>query len=321
MNSGPESRPATVDIAGVTDGDGFESEGRREPSWKRLRQFFKALKLKRNGGASARDALEELIEDDGNGTTDEDLAIDPHERALIRNILGLRDITAEDVMVPRADITGVAIDTSLDALVMDMVKDAHSRVPVYRETLDDVVGMIHMKDVLAHVHAGKDVPLSSLLREVLFVSPSIRAMDLLQEMRLTRRHLALVVDEFGGVDGLITIEDLVEEIVGDIVDEHDVEEGPKIAMVGPDMGIADARAEIEEFETLFGTVLNDEEREEIDTLGGLVFSLAGRVAARGELLTHPAGVEFEVLESDSRRIKRIRIRRVSTDEPEPEASL
>ncbi|MEP6149940.1 MAG: transporter associated domain-containing protein, partial [Nisaea sp.] len=197
----------------------------------------------------------------------------------------------------------------------------HSRVPVYRETLDDVVGMIHMKDVLAHVHAGKDVPLSSLLREVLFVSPSIRAMDLLQEMRLTRRHLALVVDEFGGVDGLITIEDLVEEIVGDIVDEHDVEEGPKIAMVGPDMGIADARAEIEEFETLFGTVLNDEEREEIDTLGGLVFSLAGRVAARGELLTHPAGVEFEVLESDSRRIKRIRIRRVSTDEPEPEASL
>lgn len=320
MNSGPESRPATVDIAGVTDGDGFESEGRREPSWSRFRQFFKALKLKRNGGASARDALEELIEDDGNGATDEDLAIDPHERALIRNILGLRDITAEDVMVPRADITGVAIDSSLDALVTDMVKDSHSRVPVYRETLDDVVGMIHMKDVLAHVHAGKDVPLSSLLREVLFVSPSIRAMDLLQEMRLTRRHLALVVDEFGGVDGLITIEDLVEEIVGDIVDEHDVEEGPKIAMVGPDTAVADARAEIEEFETLFGTVLNDEEREEIDTLGGLVFSLAGRVAARGELLTHPAGIEFEVLESDSRRIKRIRIRRVSTDESEPEAN-
>ena len=319
MNSGPDNRPVSVDIVGVTDGDDFESEGQREPSWTRFRQFFKALKLKRNGGASARDALEELIEDDG-GTMDEDLAIDTHERALIRNILGLRDITAEDVMVPRADITGVAIDTSLDELVTDMVKDSHSRVPVYRETLDDVVGMIHMKDVLAHVHAGKDVPLSSLLREVLFVSPSIRAMDLLQEMRLTRRHLALVVDEFGGVDGLITIEDLVEEIVGDIVDEHDVEEGPKIAMVGPDTAVADARAEIEEFEALFGSVLNDDEREEIDTLGGLVFSLAGRVAARGELLTHPAGVEFEVLESDSRRIKRIRIRRVSTDEPEPEAA-
>lgn len=320
MNSGPDNRPVSVDIVGVTDGDDFESEGQREPSWTRFRQFFKALKLKRNGGASARDALEELIEDDG-GTMDEDLAIDTHERALIRNILGLRDITAEDVMVPRADITGVAIDTSLDELVTDMVKDSHSRVPVYRETLDDVVGMIHMKDVLAHVHAGKDVPLSSLLREVLFVSPSIRAMDLLQEMRLTRRHLALVVDEFGGIDGLITIEDLIEEIVGDIVDEHDVEEGPKIAMVGPDTAVADARAEIEEFEALFGNVLTEEEREEIDTLGGLVFSLAGRVAARGELLTHPAGVEFEVLESDSRRIKRIRIRRVSTDEPEVEASL
>ncbi|WP_193172435.1 hemolysin family protein [Nisaea nitritireducens] len=320
MSSDPESRPVSADIVGVSDGDGFESEGRREPSWARFRQFFKALKLRRNGGASARDALEELIED-GDGTTDEDLAIDPHERALIRNILGLRDITAEDVMVPRADITGVAVDTSLDALVTDMVKDSHSRVPVYRDTLDDVVGMIHMKDVLAHVHAGKDVPLSSLLREVLFVSPSIRAMDLLQEMRLTRRHLALVVDEFGGIDGLITIEDLVEEIVGDIVDEHDVEEGPKIAMVGPDTAVADARAEIEEFEALFGNVLNDEEREEIDTLGGLVFSLAGRVASRGELLTHPAGIEFEVLESDSRRIKRIRIRRVSTDEAETEAAL
>ncbi|WP_339854728.1 hemolysin family protein [uncultured Nisaea sp.] len=319
MSSAPDSRPVSSDIVGVSDGDAFEPEGRREPSWGRFRQFLKTLKLKRNGGASARDALEELIEDDGNGAEDEDLAIDPHERALIRNILGLRDITAEDVMVPRADITGVAIDTGFDALVTDMVKDSHSRVPVYRETLDDVVGMIHMKDVLAHVHEGKDVPLSSLLREVLFVSPSIRAMDLLQEMRLTRRHLALVVDEFGGVDGLITIEDLVEEIVGDIVDEHDVEEGPKIAMVGPDTAVADARAEIEEFEALFGNVLNDEEREEVDTLGGLVFSLAGRVAARGELLTHPAGLEFEVLESDSRRIKRIRIRRVSTDELETES--
>ncbi|UUX52225.1 hemolysin family protein [Nisaea acidiphila] len=282
---------------------------------------MKAFKIKRNGGASVRDALEELIEVDGAGKPGEDLAIDPHERALIRNILGLRDITARDVMVPRADITGVAIDTSLNDLVSDMVKDAHSRVPVYRETLDDVVGMVHMKDVLAHIHAGKDVPLSSLLREVLFVSPSIRAMDLLQEMRLTRRHLALVVDEFGGVDGLITIEDLVEEIVGDIVDEHDVDEGPKIVMVGPDTAIADARAEIEEFEELFGEVLDEEEREEIDTLGGLVFSLAGRVAARGELLTHPAGLEFEVLEGDSRRIKRIRIHRVQPDGSQlPEAA-
>lgn len=320
MNSDSESRPVTADFVGVSDGDDFEPDARREPSWGRFRQFFKALKLKRNGGASARDALEELIEDDGNGAVDEELAIDPHERALIRNILGLRDITAEDVMVPRADITGVAIDSSLDALVADMVKDSHSRVPVYRETLDDVVGMIHIKDVLEHVHAGKDVPLSSLLREVLFVSPSIRAMDLLQEMRLTRRHLALVVDEFGGVDGLITIEDLVEEIVGDIVDEHDVEEGPKIAMVGPDTAVADARAEIEEFEALFGSVLDEEEREEIDTLGGLVFSLAGRVAARGELLTHPAGIEFEVLEGDSRRIKRVRIRRVPMNEPVAEAN-
>ena len=318
MSAHPERSPVSADIVDVSDGESVDTEERRASFSTRFRQFFKALKLWRNGGASARDALEELIEDD-DGTTDEEPAIDPHERALIRNILGLRDITAKDVMVPRADITGVAIDTSLDDLVTDMVKDSHSRVPVYRETLDDVVGMVHMKDVLGHVHTGKDVPLGSLLREVLFVSPSIRAMDLLQEMRLTRRHLALVVDEFGGIDGLITIEDLVEEIVGDIVDEHDVEDGPKIAMVGPDTAVADARAEIEEFEALFGSVLNDQEREEIDTLGGLVFSLAGRVAGRGALLTHPAGIEFKVLESDSRRIRRLRIRRVFTDNPALEA--
>lgn len=300
------------------NGEAAENGERREHGRGRFRQFFKGLGLRKNGGSSVRDALEELIDDEGSGEAGEDLAIDPHERALIRNILGLRDITARDVMVPRADITGVEIDTPLNELAADMVKDAHSRVPVYRDTLDDVVGMVHIKDVLAHVHKGDNVPLSSLLREVLFVSPSIRAMDLLQEMRLTRRHLALVVDEFGGVDGLITIEDLVEEIVGDIVDEHDVEEGPKIAMVGPDTAIADARAEIEDFEALFGKVLDDEEREEIDTVGGLVFSLAGRVAARGELLTHPAGIEFEVLEGDSRRIKRIRIRRVHNEAPPPE---
>ncbi|MBO6560515.1 MAG: HlyC/CorC family transporter [Nisaea sp.] len=318
MSSDTEKASLDADLP-VSPAEQGDPQERRDASWQPLKQIVKAFRLKRNGSSSVRDALEELIDEDSKGEPGEGLAIDPHERALIRNILGLRDITARDVMVPRADITGVEISTSLDKLVDDMVKDAHSRVPVYRETLDDVVGMVHMKDVLAHIHAGKDVPLSSLLREVLFVSPSIRAMDLLQEMRLTRRHLALVVDEFGGVDGLITIEDLVEEIVGDIVDEHDVDEGPKITMVGPDTAIADARAEIEEFEELFGQVLDEEEREEIDTVGGLVFSLAGRVAARGELLTHPAGIEFEVLEGDSRRIKRIRIRRVEPDALLPEA--
>jgi magnesium and cobalt transporter len=255
---------------------------------------------------TVRDTLEELIED-----SDPQVYQDSHERTLLRNVLGLRDITAWNVMVPRADITAIDVKTPIPELVSEMVKMAHSRLPVYRSTLDDVVGMVHIKDVLAHLNSSKKMVLSDLIREVLFVSPTIRALDLLQEMRMTRRHLALVVDEFGGIDGLITIEDLVEEIVGEIIDEHDVEEGPKIVEQADGTTIANARATVEELETLFGPVLSAEEKEEAETLAGLIYSITGRIAKRGEIIRHATGLEFEILEADPRRLKSVRVRRPS----------
>jgi CBS domain containing-hemolysin-like protein len=228
---------------------------------------------------------------------------------LLRNILKLRDLTAYDVMVPRADIAAVPVDVELADLVQVMSTKGHSRLPVYRETLDDVVGMVHIKDVLTCMVGERPFDLQSIVREVLFVAPSMRALDLLRQMRLSRIHMALVIDEFGGIDGLTTIEDVVEEIVGEIEDEHDVEQGPKM-LARPDGSlIADARTTIEEFENRVGQVLTEEEREQdIDTLGGLVSALTGHVPTRGETISHPSGIVFEVVEADPRRVRRLRIR-------------
>ena len=269
---------------------------------------------------TVRDVIEELIEEriEESPGGDGDL-IDGHERLLIANVLRLRDVTAADIMVPRADIVAVELETSLlDALRL-LVKDGHSRVPVYRETLDDVIGMVHIKDlaVLIADHAG--VPsekvatapkLTDVVRKVLFVSPAARVLDLLLEMRLNRTHMATVVDEYGGVDGLITIEDVVEQIVGKIEDEHDTDEAPRLTAREDGSFMADARVELEEFETRFGKIFSDDERGRNDTLGGLVVSLAGRVPARSELIKHPSGIEFEILDSDPRRVRRLRIRNI-----------
>ena len=278
--------------------------------FKITKQIFKQLNLT-PGDNAVRETLEELMEEG-----DHQVDSDSHERTLLRNVLDLRDITAWDVMVPRADITAIDIKTPIPELVSEMVKMAHSRLPVYRNTLDDVVGMVHIKDVLAQLNSAKKMVLSDLVRKVLFVSPSIRALDLLQEMRMTRLHLALVVDEFGGIDGLITIEDLVEEIVGEIIDEHDVEEGPKIINQSDGTAVANARATVEELEELFGPVLNAEEKEEAETLAGLIYSITGRIAKRGEIIRHGTGLEFEVLEADPRRLKTVRVR-LPTKNPTP----
>ncbi|WP_258548965.1 hemolysin family protein [Thalassospira profundimaris] len=268
----------------------------------------------RNGEASLSDTLEELAE----RTEEDDEPVSLHERSLFENIIALRDMTAEDVMIPRTDIVAVPKKISLPDLVNEMVTKAHSRLPVYGDTLDDIVGMVHIKDVLACHAAGRDYRLSALLRRVLFVSPAIRVLDLLSEMRLSRTHMALVVDEFGGIDGLITIEDLVEEIVGEIDDEHDVDQTPKLIRLSDGCFIADARYEIEDLEEKLGFgLLDEEEDEDIDTLGGLVFSLAGRVPARGELIEHPLGLQFEVLDADPRRVRRLRIHLHRTDPSTP----
>ncbi|MEQ8965810.1 MAG: hemolysin family protein [Azospirillaceae bacterium] len=257
-----------------------------------------------------RDTIEELIEEND----EEETAVAFHERKLLANILSLKDLTAYDVMIPRADIVAVDLETPPDELLRTISTRAHSRLPVYRDTLDDVVGMVHIKDVVARLANGETFTLQEILRDVLVVAPSMPVLDLLLEMREGRRHMALVVDEFGGIDGLITIEDLVEQIVGEIEDEHDVELAPKIVERGDGSYLADARLSIEEFETRLGPVVDEEDRDDIDTVGGMVFALAGRVPLRGELLVHPAGLEIEVVDADPRRIKRVRVRRT---EPAP----
>jgi len=256
-----------------------------------------------------RDTIEEIIE----GGESAPAPIDAQERTLLANVFKLRELTAYDVMVPRADIVAVPHNVALADLVRIMTKEAHSRLPVYRESLDDVIGLVHIKDVMPYWGREKEFKLEEVLRKVLFVAPSMRVLDLLLEMRKTRLHLALVVDEYGGVDGLVTIEDVVEEIVGEIEDEHDVDDGPRLIPQPDGSYIADARLPIEDFEERVGQILTDEERDaDIDTLGGLVVAQAGRLPGRGEIITHSSGVEFEVLEADPRRLKRLRVRRPDT---------
>ena len=235
--------------------------------------------------------------------------LDRQERALIANVLRLRGITADDVMVPRADIVAMPAATTLDEALTLLRRENHSRLPVYGEQLDDILGMVHIKDLLAFSGDPASFQLRSILRQPLMIAPQMPVLDLLLQMRQRRIHLALVVDEYGGIDGLLTIEDLVETIVGDIADEHD--EPAVVMLVERHDGTfdVDARLEIDEFEARLGPVLTEDEREsDIETVGGLVFMLAGHVPARGEILTHAGGIEFRVLDADARHIRRVRVR-------------
>ncbi|HKB00395.1 MAG TPA: hemolysin family protein [Methyloceanibacter sp.] len=285
-----------------------------EVSWfERLLQSF---------GLGEEPDLREFIEDALARSKSDTLS--PQERSMLRRALRFGKLTVEDVMVPRADI--IAVDESATvAELMHVFREAeHSRLPVYRETLDDPRGMIHIRDLMSWITtaaeaggAGFDlnkvdlertIAAINITRELLYVTASMLVLDLLLKMQTTRLHLALVVDEYGGTDGLVSIEDLIEEVVGEIADEHDVEDGPQIKSDSRPGLVADARAPIEELEKQLGFALvSEEDREDIDTLGGLAFSIAGRIPARGERVRHPSGVEFEVLEADKRRIKKLRI--------------
>ena len=266
-----------------------------------------------NPALSRREELAELLETSVNNKTD----FDSHEGALLQNILGLRDLNASDVMIPRADIVSVDMTDSFAEIIRQMSEKKHSRIPVRRDTLDDIAGIVHIKDLFAHMGEGETPNIEALLRPALFVAPTIRLLDLLQEMRLRRRHLALVVDEFGGVDGLITIEDLVEEIVGEIEDEHDQTVTPRFELGDDGTAIAEARLEIEALEEVAGSLLVDDERDEIDTLGGLVCALAGRVPGHKEVVRHPSGLQFEVLDGDPRRVTLVKIRGLARLSPPP----
>jgi CBS domain containing-hemolysin-like protein len=287
---------------------------------------------------SIRDDLEDALEE--NDSAGE---FSPHERAMLRNVLGLRQKRVDDVMVPRADIVAVSIEIALGDLMREFRTAGHSRLPVYAETLDDPRGMVHIRDFLDHIagraetasatrrkktgEAGQPdlgkvdltMPLSAakILRPVLFVPPSMPALDLLLKMQTTRTHMALVIDEYGGTDGLVSIEDLIETVVGDIEDEHDDATTPAIVIASDGRIIADGRASLEEVSGAVGIDLAEgEPAEDVDTLGGLIATMAGRVPSRGEIITGPGGLEFEVLDADPRRIKRLRIhRRLPDDQP------
>ena len=259
-----------------------------------------------------RESIAELVkQSDENISANGELPeLDRQERALIANVLRLRGTTADDVMVPRADIIAMPVEVTLEQALEQIRREGHSRLPVFREELDEIVGMVHIKDVFGYVGRPEAFKLEALLRKPLLVAPQVPVLDLLLQMRQARMHLALVVDEYGGIDGLLTIEDLVEEIVGDIADEHDEVQVPMITE-RPDGSLdVDARLSIDEFEVRMGPVLTEVEREaDSDTVGGLVFTLAGRVPSRGEVVSHPSGLEFRILDADARRIRRLRVRR------------
>jgi CBS domain containing-hemolysin-like protein len=283
-------------------------------------------------GASIRDDIQDALED-----TSAQTDFSAQERLMMKNVLALHELRVIDVMVPRADIFAVALTMTL-AEVLAMFRTAgHSRLPVHGDTLDDPRGMIHVRDLVDYIAAAEEpvtppdgaaaapggklvmslgsldlgLPLSAakILRPVLFVPPSMPALDLLVKMQTTRTHMALVIDEYGGTDGLVSIEDIVEMIVGDIEDEHDLDDGPKIEPTEGGAFLVDARADLDEVSAALGADLEAmSDAEDIETVGGLVTALAGHVPVRGEIIVE-GGYEFEVLDADPRRVKRLKIYR------------
>lgn len=239
----------------------------------------------------------------------------PRERAVGPSLPGmanLRRLRVEDVSIPKAEIVAVAIDIDRDRLVDQFRESGFSRLPVYNDTLDKPQGLLLLKDLALEYGFngnGHDLNLEPLLRPLLYVPPSMPLVVLLQKMQTERIHMALVIDEYGGVDGLVTIEDLLEQVVGEIEDEHDTDEEGLWQLEKPGVYLAQARTPLDEFEAEIGFSLTDPvDEEEIDTLGGLVFVLTGRVPVRGEVISHPTGAEIDVIDADPRRIKRLRVR-------------
>jgi CBS domain containing-hemolysin-like protein len=262
---------------------------------------------------SLRQSVETLIAE-----RDDDTALDEEERVMLLNLLKFGESRVEDVMVPRADIIAVPEGASLAEVVKLMSRVGHSRLPVYRNSLDDVIGMVHVQDLLTYWSVDEPFRLADVIRRLPFVPPSMPVQEMLREMRADKVHLAMVVDEHGGIDGLVTIEDLMEEIVGEIEDEHDTAALPLVAITADGSLEADARALILEIELKLGIDLLPADRDEdIETVGGLVFDLAGRVPAVGEIVAHPAGLAIDVLDADPRRVRKVRIRHADMAEQEP----
>ena len=268
--------------------------------------IFSKIKLFRpNNNENSKD-INNIIDTSDNSSRE----LTPEEKNMLNNVIGFGESRVEDCMVPRADIVGLELDTDVKDILKIFSESNHSRIPVYKETLDNPIGMLHMKDLIS-VFSDKnfdDIDIEKFLREILFVPPSMKSRDLLVRMQTSRIHMALVIDEYGGTDGLVTIEDLIEEIIGEIEDELFEEDLDRIKIYDNYID-SSARASIEEINDIVGkSLFTDDIDEEINTIGGLVFVLAGRVPQRGELIKHPLGFEIEITDADSRRIKKVRLR-------------
>jgi CBS domain containing-hemolysin-like protein len=305
------------------------------PAAPRGQSLFQRLKAIFVPQPSLRDDLEEALESEASGETQD---FSPSERTILQNVLQLGDKHVEDVMVPRADIEAIDVDSTLGDIIARFREVGHSRIPVYSGSIDNITGFIHVKDALRRItekvtDPEKPGPVRlvspalrhklnklDIARAVLFVPPLMPVGDLLPQMQQKRVHMAIVIDEYGGTDGVVTIEDLLEAVVGEIEDEHDTEDGPLIRKINSNIFIAAARAELSDVEALIGSDFDPgEHADDVDTLGGLVFALAGRVPVKGETIGGIKNFEFEVMQADSHQLRRIKIKRLKQRSRAPKA--
>lgn len=270
-----------------------------------IERFLKILF--RKNPDSVRKTITELIQE---SPQEGSSSLNSEERTLLSNVLRLRDMSVDDVKIPRADIIAISVDIKFTELIKLISETPFTRLPVYHHTVDDLLGHIHVKDIALHAK-NSDFNIRNIIQQVLFVPPSMRLLDLLLQMRSTQIPMAYVVDEYGGVDGLVTSWDIIREILGDLQDDHTPEISSQITSLDDGTYIIDARLLVEDLEERVGKILTDEERQEdIETVGGLIMYLAGRVPDRKEVISHSSGIEFEVLEASPRSITRLRLRPV-----------
>ena len=272
-----------------------------------IRKLFKKFFLKKNTeNNNLKQSIETVLDSDLKGTE----GISKHERLMLLNILKIDGIRSSDIMIPRADIGAVELNDSFEKVLEVFIKEAHSRVPIYEKNLDNIIGMIHIKDLVNYQNQKKTETnfLQNLKREILEIPPSMPVLDLLLKMQLTRLHMGIVIDEYGCTDGLVTIEDVIEEITGEIEDEHDEKNLPMLIKSSVNTFEASARIEIDELQKVTNVeFLNSYDNDDVDTLGGLIFSITGRVPQRGEIIKHSSGTTFEIKDADPMKIKFVKV--------------
>ena len=272
-----------------------------------IRKLFKKFFFKKNDkNNNLKQSIETVLDNDLKGTE----GISKHERLMLLNILKIDGIRSSDIMIPRADIGAVELNDSFEKVLEVFIKEAHSRVPIYEKNLDNIIGMIHIKDLVNYQNQKKTETnfLQNLKREILEIPPSMPVLDLLLKMQLTRLHMGIVIDEYGCTDGLVTIEDVIEEITGEIEDEHDEKNLPMLIKSSLNTFEASARIEIDELQKVTNVeFLNSYDNDDVDTLGGLIFSITGRVPQRGEIIKHTSGTTFEIKDADPMKIKSVKV--------------